>query len=49
MEVLLSERWSGKVEYLYLDTGNVTLNPGGMTVTGKLRDQVARIGLNYHF
>ena len=26
VEVLLSERWSGKVEYLYLDTGDVTLN-----------------------
>jgi len=49
VEVLLTERWSGKVEYLYLDTGTVTLNPGGTPVTGKLRDQIARIGLNYHF
>jgi outer membrane immunogenic protein len=48
-EVLLSERWSGKVEYLYLDTGNVTLAPGGTTVTGTLRDQIVRTGLNYHF
>jgi outer membrane immunogenic protein len=49
VEVLLSERWSGKVEYLYLDTGDVTLSPGGTAVTGKLRDQIVRTGLNYHF
>jgi outer membrane immunogenic protein len=49
VEVMLSDKWSGKLEYLYLDTGTVTLNPGGTPVTGKLRDQIARIGLNYHF
>jgi outer membrane immunogenic protein len=51
--------WSGKVEYLYIDLGHFTDTfnenyaitfPGAVrTVTGNMRENIFRIGLNYQF
>jgi len=61
IEAALFGNWTAKVEYLYLDYGNVssTFSYGGVgffgpfsvisTVSGPVRDHVARAGLNYRF
>jgi outer membrane immunogenic protein len=51
--------WSGKIEYLYIDLGHFTDNlneiyvsgfPGAVrTVSGNMRENIFRIGLNYQF
>jgi hypothetical protein len=51
--------WSGKIEYLYIDLGHFTDNlnenyavafPGATrTVSGNMRENMFRIGLNYQF
>jgi outer membrane immunogenic protein len=46
-EVGISQNWSAKVEYLYMDLGSRTY-----TVTGTsnaFHNNVLRVGLNYHF
>jgi outer membrane immunogenic protein len=48
-EFMLAERWSAKLEYLYIDTGKVTLSPFGMPITGRVKENVARAGFNYHY
>jgi outer membrane immunogenic protein len=60
LEYAFSDNLSAKVEYLYLDFGNVTANAlvvggvGGMTdasvtVTSHLTVNIVRVGLNYKF
>ena len=46
--------WTGKVEYLHLDVGGVSVTNGPDAVrvttnTGRIKDDIARAGLNYHF
>jgi outer membrane immunogenic protein len=52
VEWIVSERWSAKLEALYLDTGNtgdsLTLPVIG-TINARARDAIMRIGVNYHF
>lgn len=49
-EKKLSHDWSVKFEYLYLDFGTRTFLSGtGLDTSVRLRDQVARIGINYQF
>lgn len=52
VEWMVAERWSTKLEALYLDTGNigsgVTL-PFVGTVYARARSTITRIGINYHF
>ena len=56
-EASLGGRWTGKLEYLYLDLGNVsdTVNtsangqPFSVTSIGNLRDHIFRGGINYRF
>jgi outer membrane immunogenic protein len=51
VEWMVSEKWSLKLEGLYLDTGNVgalTLPVVG-TIHAELRDAIMRLGVNYHF
>jgi opacity protein-like surface antigen len=38
-----------KAEYLYIDSGTTSLTVAGLTASGKLKDSIARIGINYHF
>ncbi len=46
------DRWSAKVEYLYIDFGNgptIALTPAATITTGHLTDNIGRVGVNYHF
>ena len=38
-----------QLEYLYLDTGSFDATAFGLPFTGRLNDNVARVGVNYHF
>jgi len=49
VEWMFMPRWSVKAEYLYIDSGSTSLTIAGVTGSGKLKDQIARIGVNYHF
>ena len=56
-EWMVWDRWSVKAEYLYMQANNVTtiaaipaaLGGGTVTSTGRLTNNVVRLGLNYHF
>ena len=50
LEAAITDNLSARVEYLYLDTGNITLaqvGPPFVTVTGRLQDNLVRAGINY--
>jgi outer membrane immunogenic protein len=52
LETLFGDRWSGRVEYLYLDLGSVTVasvSPFSGTFSSRVTDSVFRVGLNYRF
>jgi outer membrane immunogenic protein len=57
LEYALTQNWSAKVEYLYVDLGSfdtlLPSSPAGApdstTVHNKYTDNVARVGLNYQF
>jgi opacity protein-like surface antigen len=42
-------RWSAKLEYLYMDTGDTDVTLFGTTFTGRAKNSIARLGVNYHF
>ena len=53
-EQMIWDRWSYKLEYMYLNASNniasVTLPVGGTAaINGKVTDNLFRVGLNYHF
>jgi outer membrane immunogenic protein len=41
--------WSVKLEYLHVDSGDVTLTLAGVPITGNYDMNVVRAGLNYRF
>lgn len=43
------DRWSVKAEYLYVNTGDISLSLAGVPVTGDYNFSVIRAGLNYRF
>jgi outer membrane immunogenic protein len=50
VEVGLTENLSARIEYLYVDTGNINLaSIGPLTVTGRVQDNPVRAGLNWRF
>jgi outer membrane immunogenic protein len=53
VEAALWGNWTGKVEYLYIDINNFTVNGAAVAVpimvNAHLRDNIARVGLNYRF
>jgi outer membrane immunogenic protein len=50
IEVGLTGNLSARLEYLYLDTGNINLGTAfGVTVTGRVQDNLVRAGLNWRF
>jgi outer membrane immunogenic protein len=49
VEWMFVPQWSAKVEYLYIDTGNVSTTLIGVPVTGRVQDNIVRVGANYHF
>ena len=46
-EGLLADRWSMKLEYLYMGTPSTSLLPG--TVSESTNSNLIRVGVNYHF
>jgi outer membrane immunogenic protein len=48
-EWMFAPRWSAKLEYLYLDGRDRSVVLNGNTFTGRARDNVVRVGVNYHF
>jgi outer membrane immunogenic protein len=53
VETQIWERWTGRIEYLYLQSGSISNTlaiPGGtLAITKTVHDNVIRTGLNYHF
>jgi len=50
IEVAITDDFSVKAEYLYVDTGNINVaqvGPPFVTVTGRVQDNLVRAGLNY--
>jgi len=48
----ITDHLSARVEYLYLDTGDVNtavIGPPTTTITSRLRDNLVRAALNYRF
>jgi outer membrane immunogenic protein len=55
----MSNRWSGKIEYLYVDLGSINNSFAIPLTTGAgvysyssssdINDHIIRVGLNYHF
>jgi len=46
----LSERWTGKLEYLFIGTPNTALStPATTSINESAVGNVIRVGLNYHF
>jgi outer membrane immunogenic protein len=54
-EAMLAPNWSVKVEYLYVDLGGRSVSAPSFTLpvvfssSTAFREQIARVGLNYHF
>jgi outer membrane immunogenic protein len=50
LEVGITSNISARLEYLHADTGNLNLGTvGGVTVTGRVQDNLVRAGLNFRF
>jgi outer membrane immunogenic protein len=49
VEWMFAPKWSTKLEYLYIDTGNTSVTLFGAPFTGRATDNIVRVGLNYHF
>ena len=52
VEYAFDRNWSVKAEYLYIDFGNgptVPVNAARNVVSGKMTDNIARLGVNYRF
>ncbi len=49
LEWAFAPNWSAKVEYLYLESGNIDIgSSGGVTLNGRIKDNIVRLGLNYY-
>jgi len=52
VEWAFMDKWSAKLEYLYIDFGDgptIALAPPTTVVGGKMTDNIVRVGLNYKF
>jgi outer membrane immunogenic protein len=49
-EYMFLPSWSFKAEYLYMDLSNTNFSlPFGITQHARFEDNIARVGINYHF
>jgi outer membrane immunogenic protein len=49
LEWMAMGNWSAKLEYLYMDTGDTSVTLFGVPFTSRAKDNIVRVGLNYHF
>jgi outer membrane immunogenic protein len=49
VEWMFAPKWSAKLEYLYVDTGDTNVTLGGFNFDGRAKDNLVRVGINYHF
>jgi outer membrane immunogenic protein len=49
VEWALWDRWTARVEYLYLDTGDTSVTTTGGNFGGRVTNNIVRTGLNYRF
>lgn len=49
VEGKLNDRWSAKLEYLYVDVPDDSFSAGSASVVGGSSNHLGRVGLNYHF
>ena len=50
VEAMFTDRWSAKLEYLYVGTpGDFPSPPGTIGVSGNVSTSLVRAGVNYHF
>lgn len=49
LEWMFIPNWSAKLEYLYFDTGNTSATLFGVTFDTRAKENIVRLGLNYHF
>ncbi len=52
IEWAFAHEWSAKLEYLFMDLGSdptIVLSPTTTITTGRLTDNIARVGVNWHF
>jgi len=52
IEWAFADRWSGKLEYLYMDLGNgptIPITATSVITAGRMTDNIARVGVNYRF
>ena len=49
VEWMFAPKWSVKAEYLYMDTGDRTVTLFGVPFSGRAKDNVVRVGANFHF
>lgn len=48
-EWAFAPHWTAKVEYLYVDSGDIEIfNIGGVAVNGRIEDNIVRGGINYY-
>lgn len=48
IEVGITNNLSGRIEYLYVDTGNIPLATiAGVSITDRVQDSIVRAGLNF--
>jgi outer membrane immunogenic protein len=48
-EAMLWDRWSAKLEYLYVGSPDSAASPPGVGISGDTDTHILRVGLNYHF
>jgi outer membrane immunogenic protein len=49
VEWMMIQNWSAKLEYLYIDTGSTSVTLFGVPFNARAKDNLVRVGLNYHF
>ncbi len=49
VETMLSQNWTTKIEYLYVDLGDQNFYTNGAAVNADFTSHIVRVGLNYKF
>ena len=49
VEWMFVPRWSAKLEYLYIDTGETSVTLFDVPFNARAKDNIVRVGVNYHF